>query len=65
MRGAAVLDYLTSPGGGLGIVSCPVHGSEWRQKTEDFLYPNDKGENIPEGSRFFVGMSGHLCCKHG
>ncbi|KAH8798041.1 tryptophan dimethylallyltransferase-domain-containing protein [Flagelloscypha sp. PMI_526] len=56
LKGASVLDYLTSPEGSLGVVSCPPNGADWRKKTEDFLYSDDKGDNIPEGSRFFVGF---------
>ncbi|KAF9039482.1 aromatic prenyltransferase [Hymenopellis radicata] len=67
LKGAPILDYLTSPEGGLGVVSCPDQGMKWRKETENFLSPNDEGDEIPTGSRFFVGFdfnsSGTLTLK--
>lgn len=62
LRGSAVLDYLVSPHGSLGIVLCDEDNMSWRRTTEDFLFPNYEKNEIPEGSRFFVGVS-IPCCK--
>lgn len=56
LKGALILDYLTSLEGGLGVVSCPDQGMKWRKETENFLFPDDEGDEIPTGSRFFVGV---------
>ena len=56
LKGSAVLDYLMSPEGNLGMVATADDCMAWRKKTESFLFPGteDDGE-IPDGSRFFVG----------
>lgn len=56
LRGSAVLDYLVSPNGSLGIVLCDEDNMSWRRTTEDFLFPDYEKNEIPEGSRFFVGF---------
>ncbi|KAF7351052.1 hypothetical protein MSAN_01667500 [Mycena sanguinolenta] len=58
-KGASVLKYLVSPEGGLGVVSCHDLGLDWPTKTENYLFPDDKGDEPPFGSRFFVGFDFH------
>jgi hypothetical protein len=57
-KGASVLDFLTSPEGGLGIVPRPDLGLDWPTKIENFLRPNDSGDEAPLSSRFFLGKVG-------
>ncbi|TFK33626.1 tryptophan dimethylallyltransferase-domain-containing protein [Crucibulum laeve] len=57
LRGSTVLDYLTTTRGSLGgVVTCDKGGMSWRKSTERFLFPEDDGSEVPEGSRFFVGF---------
>jgi len=58
-KGASVLKYLTGPEGGLGVVSCSDLGLDWPTKTENYLFPDDTGDEAPLGSRFFVGFDFH------
>ncbi|KAJ7318985.1 tryptophan dimethylallyltransferase-domain-containing protein [Mycena albidolilacea] len=55
-KGASVLEYFTGLEGSLGVVSCPDLGLDWPKKTENYLFPDDKGSEPPFGSRFFVGF---------
>ncbi|EAU82200.1 hypothetical protein CC1G_10602 [Coprinopsis cinerea okayama7 len=56
LKGSVVLDYLTSPRGSLGLVVAGKDSMTWRTKTEEFMFPNSEGDEIPDGSRFFVGF---------
>ncbi|KAJ7153587.1 tryptophan dimethylallyltransferase-domain-containing protein [Mycena crocata] len=58
-KGALVLAYLTSAEGGLGVVKCHDQGLVWPKKTEDYLFAEDKGDEAPKKSRFFVGFDFH------
>lgn len=57
LKGSVVLDYLTSPRGGMGLVHAAKNSMTWRSKTEEFLFPDTEGDDIPDGSRFFVGKT--------
>ncbi|KAF8999437.1 aromatic prenyltransferase [Cyathus striatus] len=61
LNGSTVLDYLVSPEGSLGVVVCEEDGMSWRRETEKFLFPEDTGSDIPEGTRFFVGFDFSSC----
>ncbi|KAF7362289.1 hypothetical protein MVEN_00575500 [Mycena venus] len=58
-KGASVLKYLTGSEGSLGVVSLPELGLDWPTKTENYLFPDDTGDEAPHGSRFFVGFDFH------
>ncbi|KAJ7822491.1 tryptophan dimethylallyltransferase-domain-containing protein [Mycena olivaceomarginata] len=55
-KGASILDFLTSPEGGLGVVFRPDLGLDWPTRIENFLCPNDSGDEAPLSSRFFLGF---------
>lgn len=52
LRGAAVLRYLTSGLGSLGLVRCEKGALDWSDSTDDFLYSDEDRES---GNRFFIG----------
>ena len=54
--GGDVLDYLVSPVGSLGIVKSQDDAMAWSKTLEKFLFPDAVESQIPEGSKFFVGM---------
>ncbi|KAG2002963.1 hypothetical protein CC2G_003604 [Coprinopsis cinerea AmutBmut pab1-1] len=56
LRGSVVLDYLTSPRGSLGLVVSGEDSMSWRLKTEQLLFPDYEGDEITDGSRFYVGF---------
>ncbi len=54
--GGDVLDYLVSPVGSLCIVKSQDDAMAWSKTLEKFLFPDAVESQIPEGSKFFVGM---------
>ncbi|KAF8629390.1 hypothetical protein AX17_005686 [Amanita inopinata Kibby_2008] len=56
LSGDAVLNYLVSPAGSLGIVNAQDDAMAWRKALENFLFPAVTGSQIRNGSKFFVGF---------
>ncbi|RDB22384.1 4-O-dimethylallyl-L-tyrosine synthase [Hypsizygus marmoreus] len=56
LKGAAVLKYLTSPVGGLGLVRCEEGGLDWSMSTDRFLSFHSKQDDTDTGNRFFIGF---------